>query len=100
MNNFKQEKENNVRLPCRLNPALPDLKDEKGNPVNFRRALLNKCQEEFDFGVNAMKAVAEREKRAQDDKVRLSINCSSLRLRIRGHTRISMSRRKASQKAK
>jgi hypothetical protein len=37
--------------------------------VNFRRALLNKCQEEFDYGVNAMKAVAEREKRAQTQKV-------------------------------
>ena len=55
--------------PCvfscfRLNPALPDLTDDDGNPVNFRRALLNKCQEEFDYGVNAMKAVAERERRA------------------------------------
>ena len=37
--------------------------------MNFRRALLNKCQEEFDYGVNAMKAVAEREKRAQTEKV-------------------------------
>lgn len=54
---------------CRLNPALPDLTDDDGNPVNFRRALLNKCQEEFDYGVNAMKAVAEREKRAQTQKV-------------------------------
>lgn len=51
---------------CRLNPALPDLTDDDGNPVNFRRALLNKCQEEFDYGVNAMKAVAERERREEE----------------------------------
>jgi hypothetical protein len=56
-------------LVSKLNPALPDLTDDDGNPVNFRRALLNKCQEEFDYGVNAMKAVAEREKRAQTQKV-------------------------------
>lgn len=49
-----------------MNPALPDLTDEEGNPVNFRRALLNKCQEEFDYGVNAMKAVAERERREEE----------------------------------
>lgn len=54
---------------CRLNPALPDLHDDDGNPVNFRRALLNKCQEEFDYGVNAMKAVAAREKRQQEEAV-------------------------------
>lgn len=53
---------------CRLNPALPDLTDEEGKPVNFRRALLNKCQEEFDYGVNAMKAVAERERREEEGK--------------------------------
>lgn len=27
---------------------------------------MNKCQEEFDYGVNAMKAVAERERRAEE----------------------------------
>lgn len=36
------------RLPrwalCRLNPALPALKDDEGNDVQFRRTLLNKCQ--------------------------------------------------------
>lgn len=36
--------------------------------MNFRRALLNKCQEEFDYGVNAMKAVAERERRAEESQ--------------------------------
>ena len=31
--------------PCRsLNPALPHLKDDEGNDVQFRRTLLNKCQ--------------------------------------------------------
>lgn len=27
-----------------LNPALPHLKDDEGNDVQFRRTLLNKCQ--------------------------------------------------------
>ena len=49
-------------LVSKLIPALPDLTDDEDNVVNFRRALLNKCQEEFDYGVCAMKAVAEREK--------------------------------------
>lgn len=49
-------------LVSKLIPALPDLTDDDDNVVNFRRALLNKCQEEFDYGVCAMKAVAEREK--------------------------------------
>jgi CTP:molybdopterin cytidylyltransferase MocA len=52
---------------CSLNPALPSLEDEDGNPVQFRRTLLNKCQEEFERGVVAMKAVADREKRALTD---------------------------------
>ena len=42
-------------LCCSLNPALPSLKDEEGNDVQFRRTLLNKCQEEFEAGVTAMK---------------------------------------------
>lgn len=29
---------------CSLNPALPHLKDDEGNDVQFRRTLLNKCQ--------------------------------------------------------
>lgn len=34
-----------VTLPSHsLNPALPHLKDEEGNDVQFRRTLLNKCQ--------------------------------------------------------
>lgn len=32
------------RASCRLNPALPALKDDEGNDVQFRRTLLNKCQ--------------------------------------------------------
>jgi translation initiation factor 4G len=51
---------------CRLNPALPELEDDEGNPVQFRRTLLNKCQDEFEQGAMAMKAVAEREKREQE----------------------------------
>lgn len=35
--------------------------------MEFRRALLNKCQVEFEEGVVAMKAVAERELRHKDD---------------------------------
>lgn len=31
-------------LVAALNPALPSLKDEEGNDVQFRRTLLNKCQ--------------------------------------------------------
>jgi hypothetical protein len=40
--------------------------DEEGNAVQFRRTLLNKCQEEFEAGVTAMKAVSEREKQAKE----------------------------------
>jgi translation initiation factor 4G len=50
-------------LVAKLNPALPELEDEEGNPVQFRRTLLNKCQDEFESGAQAMQAVAEREKR-------------------------------------
>ncbi|KAI3424276.1 hypothetical protein D9Q98_009630 [Chlorella vulgaris] len=49
-------------LVAALSPALPLLKDEEGNDVQFRRTLLNKCQVEFEAGVTAMKAVSEREK--------------------------------------
>lgn len=59
-------------LVAKLNPELPELEDENGKAVNFRRTLLNKCQEEFDRGALAMQAVAEREKRdgekANDDE--------------------------------
>ena len=54
-------------LVSKLIPALPDLTDDDDNVVNFRRALLNKCQEEFDYGVCAMKAVAEREKHKDEE---------------------------------
>jgi hypothetical protein len=53
-------------LVASLNPALPSLKDEEGNDVQFRRTLLNKCQEEFEAGATAMKAVSEREKHAKE----------------------------------
>jgi hypothetical protein len=46
---------------------LLSLDDEEGRPVQFRRTLLNKCQEEFESGANAMKAVAEREKREKGE---------------------------------
>lgn len=53
-------------LVSKLNPALPALDDEEGKPVQFRRTLLNKCQDEFERGAQAMKAVAEREKRQHE----------------------------------
>ena len=57
--------------------AAADSPQEEGKPkrkLNFRRLLLNKCQEEFEKGDAAMNAVAEREaKKAQggeaEDKV-------------------------------
>ncbi|KAL6784444.1 hypothetical protein ACKKBF_B01825 [Auxenochlorella protothecoides x Auxenochlorella symbiontica] len=49
-----------------LKDKLPRLTDESGEVVEFRRALLNKCQDEFQEGVVAMKAVAERELRSKD----------------------------------
>jgi translation initiation factor 4G len=52
-----------AKLVAGLNPALPELEGDDGTPVQFRRTLLNKCQEEFERGAVAMKAVAEREKR-------------------------------------
>ena len=58
-----------ANLVAALNPALPELEDDEGNPVQFRRTLLNKCQEEFETGASAMKAVAEREKREHDAPV-------------------------------
>ena len=53
---------------CRLKDKLPKLVDDHGEEVEFRRALLNKCQVEFEEGVVAMKAVAERELRHKDDE--------------------------------
>lgn len=61
-----------------LNASLPTFKDESseegGQEITFRRVLLNKCQEEFEEGDAAMKAVEAREKAEQekaDAKVRL-----------------------------
>lgn len=60
---------NNPSHPhCRLKDKLPKLVDDNGEEVEFRRALLNKCQVEFEEGVVAMKAVAERELRHKDDE--------------------------------
>jgi len=55
-----------AKLVANLNPALPELMDDNGTPVQFRRTLLNKCQEEFERGALAMKAVADREKREHE----------------------------------
>lgn len=62
-----------------LNHALPSFtgEDETGatQEITFRRLLLNKCQEEFEEGDVAMKAVEAREKAEQekvDGKVVLS----------------------------
>ena len=57
-------------MSLRLNPALPQLEDEDGNPIQFRRTLLNKCQVEFEQGALAMKAVADRERREKEHRVR------------------------------
>lgn len=64
-------------LCCFLSSAASDSPEEAGKPkrkLNFRRLLLNKCQEEFEKGDAAMNAVAEREKKEKeggdDDKVR------------------------------
>lgn len=61
-----------------LNQSLPTFKDESNEEnaqeITFRRVLLNKCQEEFEEGDAAMKAVEAREKAEQeraDAKVRL-----------------------------
>ncbi|CAL8464440.1 g3975 [Coccomyxa elongata] len=53
-----------------LNQSLPTFKDESsedgGQEITFRRVLLNKCQEEFEEGDAAMKAVEAREKADQE----------------------------------
>lgn len=38
----------------------------KRRKLNFRRLLLNKCQEEFEKGDAAMNAVAQREAKAKE----------------------------------
>jgi len=40
---------------------------EGGKDIDFRRLLLNKCQEEFEKGSKAMDNVAEREKKEAED---------------------------------
>jgi len=56
-----------AKLVASLNtPFEKALTDDDGAPVQFRRTLLNKCQEEFQRGALAMKAVADREKREHE----------------------------------
>ena len=77
-----------------LNQSLPTFKDESseegGQEITFRRVLLNKCQEEFEEGDAAMKAVEAREKAEQervDAKVKLiTVQClTNLRCPISGY---------------
>jgi hypothetical protein len=44
----------------------PDEPDKPRRKLNFRRLLLNKCQEEFEKGDVAMAAVAAREKKKEE----------------------------------
>ncbi len=48
-----------------LNQVLPEFEGEEGEEapkkINFRRTLLNKCQEEFEEGAAAFRAVKARE---------------------------------------
>jgi hypothetical protein len=56
-----------------------DSPQEEGKPkrkLNFRRLLLNKCQEEFEKGDAAMLAVAEREaKKGQGGEEEEQVGC-------------------------
>jgi hypothetical protein len=56
-----------------------DSPQEEGKPMrklNFRRLLLNKCQEEFEKGDAAMLAVAEREaKKGQGGEEEEQVRC-------------------------
>ncbi len=58
------------RLPEFDDPTEQPLDEEGGEvkrrKLNFRRLLLNKCQEEFEKGDAAMQAVAEREAKAKE----------------------------------
>ena len=47
-------------------PDAPEEPDKPRRKLNFRRLLLNKCQEEFEKGDVAMAAVAAREKKKAD----------------------------------
>ena len=50
---------------CHDLKALPEFDPEPGSDdkkkINFRRSLVNKCQEEFNSGTQAMQAVKTRE---------------------------------------
>jgi hypothetical protein len=57
------------RLPEFDDPAeepAPEGAEAKRRKLNFRRLLLNKCQEEFEKGDAAMAAVAQREAAAKE----------------------------------
>ncbi|GIL90582.1 hypothetical protein Vretifemale_18213 [Volvox reticuliferus] len=53
-----------------IHPSLPQFPSNDPNnqkPVDFRRLLLNKCQQEFEDGVAAMKKVKEREEHNKEE---------------------------------
>ncbi len=61
--------------PCReIHPRMPQFPpaEPNGKPVDFRRMLLNKCQQEFEEGTRAMAKVKAREQQqeAKDKQVR------------------------------
>ncbi len=56
-----------------IHPSLPQFDNPDGpsaKKVDFRRLLLNKCQQEFESGAEAMKAVQEREKHDKEEKAK------------------------------
>jgi len=58
----------NAKLPGFEDPDAPATDGAKKLNITFRRVLLNKCQEEFEAGDSAMKAVDAREKAAAEKK--------------------------------
>ncbi len=53
-----------------IHPSLPTFQSNDPSstkPVDFRRLLLNKCQQEFEDGVAAMKKVKEREEHDKEE---------------------------------
>lgn len=60
-----------AELCAKMNANLPEFEDpdsEEAKKITFRRVLLNKCQEEFEAGDEAIKAVDAREKRDAERK--------------------------------
>ena len=65
----------------------PEGGEVRRRKLNFRRLLLNKCQEEFEKGDAAMNAVAQREAKAKEGtgKVRwVGLQASGVPARSRG----------------